>query len=95
METIEERPQVVDSDLYEKEGDLFLILVVQFGTSDNAAKRHMEDFAALVKSLGPEDPPTGGEIGKGMYDYNVAVFYPGAVLIDRGAKVSASPKITW
>ena len=96
METIEERSEVVDSSLSQNdEGDLILVLVVQFGTSEVVAKGLMEDFARLAKTLGPEDPPSIEEIGRGLYDYRVGIFYPNEELIDRGAKVRESPKITW
>ena len=96
MVTIEGRSEVVDSSLSQNdEGDLILVLVVQFGTSEVVAKGLMEDFARLAKILGPEDPPSIEEIGRGLYDYRVGIFYPNEELIDRGAKVRESPKITW
>ncbi len=95
METMEQRPEVSDSDLYQKEQNLFLILVVAFGTPETVARRSGEDFVRLVKTLGPEDPPSIDAIGEGHYEYVVGVFYPGNVLIDRGIKRSSDDELTW
>ena len=92
--TILEREVVIDASIGQTEDQLTLVLIVIPSTSEAAGKSVGEDFVRLVKSLGPEDPP-GPQIGAGIYDYLVGVYFPDQTELAMGAKVYSSSNITW
>ena len=91
---IDQHPVVTDASVTQHGEELDLIVVVVNGTQESAAIEIGDNFVRLVKSLGPDDGP-GTDIGKGIYLYDVGVFYPDAGLIVRGVKRPSAEKITW
>lgn len=89
--------EVLDAAIIQKEEDpslLSLSLVVQYGTTEESAKELGDCFVRMTKSLSPDDPP-GNEIGPGIYDYIIGVFYPNGNNIALGAKDRTARRITW
>ena len=88
------RSNVRDAAVGQDGKTISLALVVSFAATDEFAKKEGDNFVRLVKSLSPDSPP-GKEVGTGIYDYLITVAHPDGPVIERGAKVSFSPKITW
>ncbi|MDD3566087.1 MAG: hypothetical protein PHN90_10515 [Methanothrix sp.] len=85
---------VQDADLGQDGKQLSLAIIVDYGTSEEYAKELGDSFVRLVKSFGPEERP-GKEIGPGIYDYLVGVYYPNGDLVAIGAKVAGARGLTW
>ena len=92
--TILEYARVRDASI-QKEGRLIsLVLIVDYATSEDYAKQLADNFVRMFKSLSDDDPPAK-EIGRGIYDYLVGVYFPNESVLVLGGKVRASPHITW
>lgn len=72
-----------------------MTLVVDYGTSEEYAKELGDNFVRLVKGTSPGEEGTGKEIGPGVYDYLVSVYYPNGDLVAMGAKVSGARSLHW
>ena len=73
---------------------LFLSLLFCWSTSEKYGKELGDNFVRLVKTFSPDDPP-GKEIGEGIYNYIIGVYYPDESELALGAKVSYADHITW
>jgi hypothetical protein len=62
--------QLLNPKLFKKGPTLSLVLGVKHDTPYQRATELGEIFLRLVKSLGPDSPPTG-EIGKGSINYQI------------------------
>ena len=87
-------PEVKESAITQKEKQISLVAIVNFGTSKTKAKELGENFVRMVKTLSKDTPPEK-EIGEGIYDYLITVAYPNETVVAMGAKVSFSPVVTW
>ena len=94
IDGIQEYRLVRDAAITQEGHDLFLAIVVNPATNEQYARELGDNFVRMVKALSQDDPP-GREIGKGIYDYRVGVFYPDQTQLALGAKVRFSPTITW
>lgn len=83
-----------DAALKQKGNTLSLVVVVSHGTSADRAKEIGEDFVRLVKSFSKDVSPER-EVGQGVYDYLIGVYYPGQIEIATGAKASIATSIRW
>ena len=94
-----ENLEVVDADILQSERRMTLTLVVREATTAQRAKEIGEGFIRLTKSLGPDDSPTidagGEEIGDGIFDYVISIFYPSGEAVASGAKTQSSSNIDW
>ncbi len=86
--------RVRDAAILQDGRKLSLVIIVDYGTSEEYAKQLGDNFVRMVKAFGPEPAP-GKIIGEGMFDYLVGVYYPNEELVVMGAKVSFSDHITW
>ena len=91
---IEGRILVRDAAISQKGCYLNLAIIVDYSASEEYAKELGEDFIRLTKTFG-SGPSPGKEIGKGVYDYLVGIYYPNEKLLAMGAKVKFSSHITW
>lgn len=87
-------PEILDAAIEQDGKDLSLVLIVEYGTSEEYAKQLGDNFVRMVKTFGPEPAP-GKLIGEGMFNYLVGVYYPNGELVAMGAKVSFATHITW
>ena len=95
MSMIADFPLVRDAAIRQDGNELRLVIVVSPAANGEYAKELGEVFVRRVKGLSPDDPPSK-DIGRGIYDYLVGVFYPtGERPIAQGAKVSFSTRISW
>ena len=93
IEGIKGYEKVLDAAIKQEGRDLSLVVIVAFGTTEEQAKEMSDNFVRMVKSFGPDSPP-GKEIGTGIFDYLIGVYYPNEALIAMGAKVRSSKHIT-
>ena len=94
VQGIKEYPDVQDAAVYQEGKKLSLVVIVDYGTSEERAKELGDNFVRMVKTFGPEPAPSK-EIGEGMFDYKIGVAYPNEEIVAIGAKVSFADHITW
>ena len=94
MASVKAYPEVRDAAVSQKGDQLSLVLIVGFATNTQRAKTLGENFVRLTKSLGPDRSP-GKEIGKGIFDYVIGVYYPDESQVVLGAKSRAAERISW
>ncbi|OPY56979.1 MAG: hypothetical protein A4E51_00218 [Methanosaeta sp. PtaU1.Bin055] len=92
--SIEGYTEVQDAAITQDGDQLSLAIIVPYGTNEETAKDLGDSFVRLVKTFGPEEAP-GKEIGPGIYDYLVGVYYPNGDTVALGAKVSNARAIHW
>jgi hypothetical protein len=71
-----------------------LAIIVDPEISEAYAKQLGENFVRLVKSFSKDRSP-GSDIGAGIYDYLITVYYPDRKLIAAGQKEGVFQHITW
>jgi len=94
ISSIESYPEVQDAAIQQDGTQLSLAIIVGYATNEETAKDLGDSFVRLVKTFGPEEDPQK-EIGPGLYDYLIGVYYPNKVQVAFGAKCSGCRKITW
>lgn len=94
IEGIMEYTLVRDAAISQKGKELSLVIIVDYAASEEYAKELGDNFVRMVKALSEDESP-GKEIGTGIYDYLVGVYYPNEEGVCLGAKVSFSDHITW
>lgn len=94
IDQIEQYTMIRDAAIGQKGRDVTLTLIVNYATSEGRAKELGDNFIRMVKGLSPDEPP-GKQIGTGIYDYMIGVYYPNEKKVALGAKVRISPHITW
>ena len=94
MSSMKAYPEVRDAAVTQKGDQLSLVLVVRSATNTQRAKTLGENFVRMTKNLGPDSPP-GKEIGKGIYDYLIGVYYPNERQVVLGAKSRGAERISW
>ena len=92
--SIEGYTEVQDAAIIQDGKQLSLALIVGYSTNEETAKELGDSFVRLVKTFGPEDAPQK-EIGPGLYDYLIGVYYPNETQVALGAKCSSCSKISW
>jgi outer membrane murein-binding lipoprotein Lpp len=91
---IKHNTMVQDAAITQDGKHLSLAIIVEYATNEETAKDLGDSFLRLVKTFGPEDAPQK-EIGPGIYDYLVGVYYPDKTQVALGAKCSSCRKIAW
>lgn len=86
--------EVKDAAISQKGETLSLVVFVEYGTSKEQAREMGDNFVRLVKSFTQDISPEK-EIGEGIYDYIVGVYYPNQKEVVMGAKSSIARNITW
>ena len=94
ISAIMDDPAVKDAAVTQEGRTLSLALIVGEAISEPHAKEIGERFVRLVKTFSKDTAPER-QIGKGVYDYLVGVYYPGQIKVAMGAKVSIASAITW
>jgi len=94
ISNIQEHKGVRAASIGQKEETLSLAVIVDYGMPKARAKEIGESFVRLVKSSSGEEMP-GKEIGRGVYDYLIGVYYPNKDEVVFGAKASIAPRISW
>jgi len=92
--SIKEQSGVKDAAIKQKDEKVSLAMIVEYGTSKERAKELGENFVRLVKTFSQDVNPEK-EIGRGIYDYLIGVYYPNNKEIVMGAKASIARSITW
>ena len=85
---------VRDAAIIQKGEHLSLVVIVAYGTNFATAKELGANFVRMVKTFGPDQAP-GANVGTGLYDYQVGVYYPDKAFIVQGWKLGNSSKIRW
>ena len=94
VSTMMVEPQVLDAGVSRDGNQFSLVVIVPYSVNSQQAKQLGDSFVRLVKSLSPDDPP-GRQIGTGVYDYVVGVYYPNEKPVARGAKSRVARSISW
>lgn len=94
ISAIMDDPAVKDAAVTQQGRTLSLALIVGEATSEPHAKKIGERFVRLVKTFSKDAAPER-QIGEGVYDYLVGVYYPGQIRVAMGAKVAIASAITW
>lgn len=94
INVIEEHRGARDAAISQNNYELSLAIIVDYGVSKAEAKDLGENFVRSVKTFSKDEAP-GQEIGSGVYDYLIGVYYPNKKQIVMGAKSSIARKITW
>jgi len=92
--SIKEQSGVKDAAIEQENEEVSLAIIVEYGTSKERAKELGENFVRLVKTFSQDVNPEK-EIGRGIYDYLIGVYYPNNKEIVMGAKASIARSITW
>ena len=71
-----------------------LTIIVKQEISEAYAKQLGDNFVRLVKLFSKDKTP-GKDIGAGIYDYLITVYYPNRKLVAVGEKDSAYRRIAW
>lgn len=94
IDTIKEYKEVRDAAVSQDGDTLSLVVIVGYGTSKERAKEMGDNFVRLVKTFSKDESPEK-EIGEGIYDYIIGVYYPNEKELVLGAKSSIARNITW
>ena len=92
--TIEDYKGVRDVAISQKGKKVNLAIIVDYSVSKSYAKQLGDNFLRLVKTFSKDKSPSK-DIGKGIYDYLVGVYYPNQKNVVMGAKVDFADRITW
>ena len=94
IDMIKEYEEVKDAAISQENETLSLVVIVEYGTSKVQAREMGDNFVRLVKTFTQDISPEK-EIGEGIYDYIIGVYYPNQKEIATGAKSSIGGNITW
>lgn len=86
--------EVKDAAISQKGETLSLVVFVEYGISKEKAREMGDNFVRLVKTFTQDISPEK-EIGEGIYDYIVGVYYQNQKEVVMGAKSSIARNITW
>ena len=93
-EAMMRKAEVNEASISQDGQRLSLSLVVSPETTPDEAQVLGDKFVRLVKTFGPEALP-GGEIGSGIFNYEIAVAYADGTRIAQGSKDSTDTSIAW
>ena len=85
---------VRDAAVTQRGADVYLTIIVDPRVSVPYARRLGDDFVRFVK-ISCNDKIPGKDIGPGVYNYLVSVYYENRKMLVMGVKAAASPRITW
>ena len=85
---------VRDAAVTQKGRQVSLTVVVGAATSEQHAREIGDNFVRMVKSFSDDTRPSK-EIGPGLYDYLIGVYYPGQQQVVMGAKARNARNIRW
>ncbi len=94
INTVTGNPEAREAAITQQERVLSLVVIVNRGTSKTRAKDIGDGFVRLAKTFSNDVNP-GKEIGSGIYDYLIGVYFPGSVKVVSGAKASNARRIMW
>ena len=92
--SIQAYPEVKDAAISQDRNSISLVIVVAAATSPERAQELGENFVRMVKTFSPDTAP-GNEIGIGVYDYLIGVYYPNEHQVALGAKSRGAKRISW
>ena len=73
----------------------FLYVIVNYAANEDYAKKIGDGFLRQIKGAAPGEIGPGKEVGKGVFEYLVGVFYPNEKRIVIGAKAPGAIRIYW
>jgi len=94
INSITQHEEVRDAAVEQKGADVSLVIIVDYSTSPDRARQLGDNFVRLVKTFSEDESPQK-EVGTGIYNYLVGVYYPNIEEVVLGAKDKTSPHITW
>ena len=92
--SIRSYPEVKDAAISQDGNAISLVIVVGSATNPQRAQELGDNFVRMVKSQSQDTPPSK-EIGTGIYDYLVGVYYPNEKQVAQGAKSRGAKRISW
>lgn len=94
VERIAKYEGVRDASVTQRGADVYLTIIVDPRVSAPYARRLGDDFVRFVKTSCNDKIP-GKEVGPGIYNYLVSVYYENRKMLVMGVKAASSPRITW
>ena len=91
---IKHQNEIIDAVIMQNDAKVKLVLTVKEGTTKERAKELGESFVRLIKTF-CRDPNPNKEIGIGVYDYMIEVYYPDKNELAIGIKVCMNKSISW
>ena len=85
---------VQDAAVTQRGRQVSLVVVVGTATNEQHAREIGDNFVRMVKSFSDDTTPSK-EIGPGVYDYLIGVYYPGQQQVVMGAKARNARNIRW
>ena len=92
--SIKSYDMVQDAAITQRGRQVSLAVVVGAATSEQHAREIGDNFVRMVKSFSDDTRPSK-EIGPGVYDYLIGVYYPGQQQVVMGAKARNARNIRW
>jgi len=94
IQKIKEQDGVIEAVILQNDAKVKLVLTVIEATTKEQGKELGERFVRLIKTF-CRDPNPNKEIGKGIYDYIVEVYYPEKKELVIGIKDRLNEFIAW
>lgn len=92
--SIKKEVGVLDANIIQNNVKVKLYLKVENDTSRERAKELGDKFVRFVKKECRDFDPNK-DIGEGIYDYLIRIFYPEKILVLKGVKESLEKTINW
>jgi len=91
---IKQQNEIIDAVIMQNDAKVKLVLTVREGTTKERAKELGESFVRLIKTFCRDHNPNK-EIGIGVYDYMIEVYYPDKNELAIGIKDCMNKSISW
>ena len=86
--------RILDASIYQKGKQVMVILIVDYGTSEQYARRMGGNLVRMLKSFSPDTSPNN-RIGPGIYEYHVKVTMPSQTMLVEGVKLNIAHNLKW
>lgn len=92
--SIKRYDRVIDASIYQKGKQVMIILLVDYGTSEQYARRMGDNLVRILKRFSPDKSPDM-QIGPGIYEYHVRVTMPSQTMLAEGVKLDIGHSLKW
>lgn len=86
--------RIIDVSIYQRGNKVMIILIADYGTSEQYARRMGGNLVRMLKSFSPDTSPNN-RIGPGIYEYHVKVTMPSQTMLAEGVKFDIGHNLKW
>ncbi len=86
--------RILDASIYQKGKVVMIILIADYGTSKQYARRMGDNLIRMLKSFSVDSSPNN-RIGPGIYEYHVKVTMPSQKILAEGVKLDIGHNLKW